>query len=242
MTETIRVTVTRAEPGREPREETFDVPFDADTSVLDVLDWIKENSAPSLTFRWSCRSGVCGSCGVMVNGRPLLGCAIPVAGFRATGLRIEPLASHEVQRDLAVDQTPFLEKLSAVSPWMITPDDAMPEPSCGEDGQRGLVAAQSREQLATYLPFAECLNCLLCYSACPVLAEVPDFLGPAAIALARRWDLDSRDCGEEIRAHALTENEFGIWPCTQDGSCTLACPKGVDPARAIRDYQREAMG
>jgi fumarate reductase iron-sulfur subunit len=242
MTETIRVTVRRVEPGHLPREETFDVPFDAGTSVLDALDWIKENSEPSLTFRWSCRSGVCGSCGVMVNGRPLLGCEIPVAGYRATGLRIEPLANHAVQRDLAVDQEPFVNKLTAVHPWAIGADDAMSAPSCVEDGQRGLVAAQSREQLAAYLPFAECINCLLCYAACPVLAEVPDFLGPAAVALARRWDLDSRDDGAATRAQALVENEFGIWPCTQDGSCTQACPKGVDPARAIRDYQREALG
>jgi len=230
---TVRITVTRQEPGGEPREAVFDVPYDERTSVLDALDWIKEHREPSLTYRWSCRSGVCGSCGVMVNGRPVLGCEATVSGYRTSGLAVGPLAEHEVQRDLAVDQDAFVAKLGTVSPW---PVGGSTTPTPGAPGR------QSPTDLAAYQQFSECINCLLCYSACPVLADAPDFLGPAAVALARRWDLDSRDDGAAVRAEALVENEHGIWPCIQDGSCTRVCPKGVDPARALRDYQREALG
>lgn len=243
--QTLRVTVTRQEPGGEPRDETFDVPFDDRTSVLDALDWIKDHSEPSLTFRWSCRMGVCGSCGVMVNGRPVLGCETTVAGYRTSGITVGPMAHATVQRDLAVDTDEFLTKLRGVSPWMLPNPEADAEPGSG-DGPATLdvlaVHSQTPGQVEAYKGLSQCIDCMLCYAACPVLDDVTGFTGPAAIATARRWDLDSRDDGNETRFSALAENEEGIWPCIQVGACTRACPKGVDPAKAIRDYQREAMG
>lgn len=227
MSEQLLVSVARKEPGAEPDTQAFEVPYDERTSVLDALDWIKENGDPSLTYRASCRSGVCGSCGVMVNGSPKLACETSVSGYRTSGVSVAPLEHAEVKRDLVVDTEDFLAKLTSVCPALV-PDEA--------------AAGQTAAQMAAYAPFVDCVNCLLCNAACPVLAEVPDFLGPAVIAAARRWDLDSRDAGAESRASVLIENEFGIWPCTQLGNCTRACPKGVDPAKAIRDYQREALG
>jgi fumarate reductase iron-sulfur subunit len=239
--QTLRVTVTRQEPGEAPRDETFDVPFDDRTSVLDALDWIKDHSEPSLTFRWSCRMGVCGSCGVMVNGRPVLGCETTVAGYRTSGITVGPMAHATVQRDLAVDTDEFLAKLRGVSPWMLPTPDAGPA-----DGPATVdvlaVHSQTPGQVEAYKGLSQCIDCMLCYAACPVLDDVTGFTGPAAIATARRWDLDSRDDGNATRFSALAENEEGIWPCVQVGACTRACPKGVDPAKAIRDYQREAMG
>ncbi|QAY69683.1 succinate dehydrogenase/fumarate reductase iron-sulfur subunit [Xylanimonas protaetiae] len=256
--QTLRVTVTRQEPGEEPRDETFDVPFDDRTSVLDALDWIKDHSAPSLTFRWSCRSGVCGSCGVMVNGRPVLGCETTVAGYRTSGLTVGPMAHATVQRDLAVDTDEFLAKLRGVSPWMLptppvlqpagapgphpSPDAESQDPSAVPSLDVLAVHSQTPGQVEAYRGLSQCIDCMLCYAACPVLDDVAGFTGPAAVATARRWDLDSRDDGNETRFLALAENEEGIWPCTQVGACTRACPKGVDPAKAIRDYQREALG
>ncbi|GAB2468918.1 succinate dehydrogenase/fumarate reductase iron-sulfur subunit [Xylanimonas ulmi] len=255
--ETLRVTVMRQEPGQAPREETFDVPFDDRTSVLDALDWIKDHAEPSLTFRWSCRMGVCGSCGVMVNGRPVLGCETTVAGYRTSGITVGPMAHAAVQRDLAVDTDEFLAKLRGVSPWMLPPPAEPPtltEPPTvvepvetpGPTAVPALdvlaVHTQTPGQVEAYRGLSQCIDCMLCYAACPVLDDVAGFTGPAAIATARRWDLDSRDQGNEVRMVALAENEEGIWPCTQVGACTRACPKGVDPARAIRDAQREAMG
>ena len=246
---TLRVTVTRQEPGQPPRDETFEVPYDDRTSVLDTLDWIKANVEPSLTYRWSCRSGICGSCGVMVNGRPVLGCETSVSGYRTSGITVAPMAHADVQRDLAVDTDTFLAKLRGVSPWMLpAPSDDVAEPAPPSDTTAVpaldvlAVHSQTPGQVEAFHGYSQCIDCMLCYAACPVLDDVAGFTGPAAIATARRWDLDSRDDGNEPRLLALAENEEGIWPCIQIGACTRACPKGVDPARAIKDYQREVMG
>ncbi len=245
---TLRVTVTRQEPGEAPRDETFDVPYDDRTTVLDTLDWIKDHAAPALTYRSSCRMGVCGSCGVMVNGRPVLGCETSVAGYRTSGITVAPMTHATVQRDLAVDTDEFLAKLRGVNPWLLPAPAA---PAAPEDDPAATVPAtvdvlrvhaQTPGQVKAYQGLSQCIDCMLCYAACPVLDDVAGFTGPAAIATARRWDLDSRDEGNETRFPLLVENEEGVWPCIQVGACTRACPKGVDPARAIADYQREAMG
>lgn len=241
--QTVRVAVVRQEPGEEPRTETFDVPYDDRTSVLDALDWIKDHAEASLTFRWSCRMGVCGSCGVMVNGRPVLGCETFVRGYRTTGLTVGPLTHLEVRRDLVVDTDEFLGRLRSLSPWLVSPDLSEPDPAPhgpGSDNSEE-VNLQTPGQLAAFRDFAQCIDCMLCYSACPQLDVAPLFVGPAAIATARRWDEDSRDHGDVLRMAAMAEDENGLWPCVQNGSCTRACPKGVDPARAIRDAQRLAM-
>ncbi|MDR2722929.1 MAG: 4Fe-4S dicluster domain-containing protein [Cellulomonadaceae bacterium] len=243
---TIRVTVTRQEPGQPPRDETYDVPFDERTSVLDALDWIKDTVDATLTFRWSCRSAVCGSCGVMVNGRPVLGCETFVAGYATSGITVGPMSHAAVQRDLAVDTEDFLAKLRSAFPWMLPEPAALAvEGSAGDGGAvdlAALVSTQTLEQLEAFRTLAQCIDCMLCYAACPVLAEVPGFTGPAAIATAQRWNHDSRDGGDEQRFEALADNEEGIWPCIQNGACTRVCPKGVDPAKAIKDLQRLAMG
>jgi fumarate reductase iron-sulfur subunit len=278
---TVRLEVARTSPdGADTgRRDVFDVPYDDRTSVLDALQWVKDNADPTLTFRWSCKMAVCGSCGVMVNGRPVLGCETFVRGFRTTGLVVEPLARAEVLRDLVVDTDSFLGKLAAVKPWLV-PDGAtrLPlvdapgavaepvapsgpgaadavsptnateraapvAPAPGEDVLQAHGPSsgflQTPGELAAFRGFAECIDCMLCYAACPQLDLAPDFLGPAAVATARRWDEDSRDAGELDRADVL-DTEFGVWPCIQIGACTQVCPKGVDPARALRDAQRVA--
>jgi len=260
---TVRLEVARTSPGDAAgRRDVFEVPYDDRTSVLDALQWVKDHADPTLTFRWSCRMAVCGSCGVMVNGRPVLGCETFVRGYRTSGLVVEPLAHAAVLRDLVVDTDTFLGKLAAVKPWLV-PDGAPRLPlvdapsraagSGGEvagpttpDGDDALRAhgpssghVQTPGELAAFKGFAECIDCMLCYAACPQLEPAPDFLGPAVVATARRWDEDSRDAGELERADVL-DTEHGVWPCVQVGACTQVCPKGVDPARALRDAQRVA--
>ncbi|SMF12908.1 fumarate reductase iron-sulfur subunit [Cellulosimicrobium cellulans J34] len=275
---TVRLEVARTSPGDGGgRRDVFEVPYDDRTSVLDALQWVKDHADPTLTFRWSCRMAVCGSCGVMVNGRPVLGCETFVRGYRTSGLVVEPLAHAAVLRDLVVDTDTFLGKLAAVQPWLV-PDGATrlplvgaPSPAAGAgdevavpasvgaevagpdsvdppstDGEDALRAhgpssgsLQTPGELAAFKGFAECIDCMLCYAACPQLDVAPDFLGPAVVATARRWDEDSRDAGELDRADVL-DTELGAWPCIQVGACTQACPKGVDPARALRDAQRVA--
>lgn len=265
---TVRLEVLRSEPGdvaaEGSRRDVFDVPFDDRTSVLDALQWVKDHADPTLTFRWSCKMAVCGSCGVMVNGRPVLGCETFVRGYRTSGLVVEPLAHAAVLRDLVVDTDTFLGKLAAVKPWLV-PDGATRLPLAGPAGEAVALGAepgapdpstgagdaasrahgpasgsvQTPGELAAFRDFAQCIDCMLCYAACPQLEPAPDFLGPAVVATARRWDEDSRDGGELERADVL-DTENGAWPCIQVGACTQVCPKGVDPARALRDAQRVA--
>lgn len=239
------------------RTSVYEVPFDDRTSVLDALGWVKDNLDPTLTYRWSCRMAICGSCGVMVNGRPVLACETFVRGYRTTGLKVGPLAHFEVLRDLVVETDGFLGKLASVSPWLV-PDDGAAEgslPVAAEAGEPGgdpslpggpaasgmdmTMNVQSPVELRAFGDFAQCIDCMLCYAACPQLDQVPGFLGPAAVATARRWDADSRDHGELLRADAMDVEE-GVWPCVQIGACTQVCPKGVDPAKALRDAQRVA--
>lgn len=253
---TVRLEVARTstDGAAADHHDVFDVPYDDRTSVLDALQWVKDHADPTLTFRWSCKMAVCGSCGVMVNGRPVLGCETFVRGYRTSGLVVEPLAHAEVLRDLVVDTDTFLGKLAAVKPWLV-PDGAtrlpvldvaparVPATDEGEDALRAhgpsSGSLQTPGELAAFKGFAECIDCMLCYAACPQLEPAPDFLGPAVVATARRWDEDSRDAGELDRADVL-DTEFGVWPCIQIGACTQVCPKGVDPARALRDAQRVA--
>ncbi len=210
--------------GGEPRFDRYEVPFRKEWVVLDALNHIKDRLDGTLTYRWSCRMGVCGSCGMMVNGTPRLTCATFLKEFHPAPVRVEPLANFPVVRDLVVDIDDFMRKLSEVKAWMI------PKEKRSVDQGEYL---QSPAELATYKQFSMCINCMLCYAACPVYGLEPKFIGPAAIALAQRYNLDSRDGGGRERAEVVASNE-GIWECTLVGECTTVCPKKVDPAGAIQ--------
>ena len=212
------------ETDREPRFQRYEVPFNKDWVVLDALNYIKDQIDGTLTYRWSCRMGVCGSCGMMVNGTPRLTCSAFLREFHPAPVRVEPLNNFPVIRDLVIDLDDFLHKLGEAKTWLIPKEKRSPEQ--GE-------YLQTPEQLAVYKQFTMCINCMLCYAACPVYGREPKFLGPAAIALAQRYNLDSRDGGQEQRAGVVFSNE-GIWECTLVGECTEVCPKKVDPAGAIQ--------
>ena len=230
MAETIKLTVSRYRPEEEsePTFQTYDVPYNKEWVILDALNYVKDQLDGTLTFRWSCRMGVCGSCGMMVNGTPTLTCAVPLSDYVSSEpIRIEPLQFFPIIRDLVVDMNSFLGKLSSVKPWIIR-DDEKP-PAEGE-------YRQTPADLDVYKQFSMCINCMLCYSACPVVGLEPEFTGPAAIALAQRYNLDSRDQGAAERMAVLNEHE-GMWGCTFVGECTNVCPKNVDPAGAIQLYK-----
>ena len=230
MAETIKLTVSRYRPEEEsePAFQTYDVPYNKDWVILDALNYVKDQLDGSLTFRWSCRMGVCGSCGMMVNGTPKLTCAVPLSDYVSSKpIRIEPLQFFPIIRDLVVDMNSFLGKLSSVKPWIIRNDE---KPLA--EGEY----TQTPAELDVYKQFSMCINCMLCYSACPVVGLEPEFTGPAAIALAQRYNLDSRDQGAAERMAVLNEHE-GMWGCTFVGECTNVCPKNVDPAGAIQLYK-----
>jgi fumarate reductase iron-sulfur subunit len=231
-TATVALTVTRYRPEQEaePTVQTYEVPYGKDWVVLDALNYIKDELDGSLSFRWSCRMGVCGSCGMKVNGTPKLTCAAFLTDYLPGPVHVEPLDYFPIVRDLVVDITEFMQKLKTVKPWIVRGDER--PVSAGE-------YLQTPEQLDVYKQFSMCINCLLCYSACPIYGLEPSFVGPAAIALAQRYNLDSRDQGSTERLKFLTEKD-GIWECTFVGECTKVCPKGVDPAGAIQQYKLAA--
>ncbi len=142
-------------------------------------------------------------------------------------IRVEPLDYFPVVRDLVVDLTDFMRKLKQVKPWIIRKEEKAPA-----EGEY----LQTPDQLDTYKQFSMCINCMLCYSACPIYGLEPSFIGPAAIALAQRYNMDSRDEGKAERLKILSEHD-GIWQCTFVGECTKVCPKHVDPAGAIQQYK-----
>ena len=232
MADTITLQVARYRPEAEtePVFQEYKAPCRKDWVVLDALNYIKDNVDGTLSFRWSCRMGVCGSCGMMVNGEPKLTCATFLTDYAPGPVRVEPMTNFPVIRDLVVDVGDFMAKLAKVQPWLIRKD----EKPLAEGEHR-----QTPEQLDEYKPFSMCINCMLCYAACPVYGLDPHFIGPAAIALAQRYNLDSRDQGRKQRLDVLSQHE-GIWGCTFVGECTKVCPKHVDPAGAIQRYKLTA--
>jgi fumarate reductase iron-sulfur subunit len=224
--------VTRYRPEEESGEsvQEYEVPCSKDWVVLDGLNYIKDRLDGSLSYRWSCRMGVCGSCGMTVNGEPKLTCETFLSEYGSGPVRVEPLKNFPVIRDLVVEIGDFMRKLVMVKPWMIR-DQERPV-SEGE-------YLQTPNELDEYKQFSMCINCMLCYSACPIYGLEPGFIGPAAIALAQRYNLDSRDEGSAERLDVLSEHD-GIWGCTFVGECTEVCPKHVDPAGAIQRYKLTA--
>ena len=226
--ETIELEVFRYRPEQqaEPTFQTYQVPFQREWVVLDALNHIKDRIDGTLSFRWSCRMGVCGSCGMMVNGVPKLTCAAFLRDYYPDKIRIEPLTGFPVERDLVIAMDDFQKKLQEIKPWIIRQPG---EERTIEEGEY----RQTPAQLNEYKQYSMCINCMLCYAACPVYALEPSFIGPAAIALGQRYNLDSRDQGREQRQEIIASHE-GIWECTFVGECSVVCPKDVDPAGAIQ--------
>ena len=171
---TLEVFRYRPEIEQEPTFQTYTAPYREDWVVLDALNYLKDEVDGSLSYRWSCRMGVCGSCGMMINGEPKLSCAAFLRDYYPAPIRVEPLANFPVERDLVINMDDFMAKLKDVQPWIIR-DQEKPV-SEGE-------YLQSPAELATYKQFSMCINCMLCYAACPVYGLDPSFIGPAAIAL-----------------------------------------------------------
>ena len=207
----------------EPYWQSYTVPCDRDWVVLDAVNWIKDNVDESLSFRWSCHMAVCGSCGMMVNGEPTLSCKAFLRDYPDT-IRVEALANFPIERDLVVVLDGFMEKLNSVKPYIIPKEERTVE-----DG----TYTQTPLELKAFKQYSMCMNCMLCYAACPQMALDEAFIGPAALALAHRYNLDSRDVGRSAREDIITEHD-GVWSCSFVGACSQVCPKDVDPAGAIQ--------
>jgi len=219
----IEVLRYRPEQDAEPVKETFQVPFTNDMSVLQGLQYIKDELDGSLSFRWSCRMAICGSCGMMINGKPKLGCQTFLRDYYPGLVRVEALAHFPIEKDLVVGVEDFVGKLASIKPFIIPK-----EPRTLEQGEYLQTPAQRDE----YEQFSSCINCMLCYAACPQYGLNNEFMGPGVLALLHRYNADSRDGAREERMQIVHQEE-GVWSCTAVGYCSEVCPKGVDPANAV---------
>jgi len=199
---------------------TYKVPVIKGTTLLDALLYIKDNLDPTLTFRYSCRMGQCGSCGILVNGKPMLACYTQVLDLNSDVIVIEPLPGMPVIRDLVVDVKPFFGMYRRIKPYLIKPEEAMKSPE---------EFRQPPENFWEIWDLTVCIKCSICYASCPVNID-DSFFGPAALATNYRFMVDVRDEGLEERLNAASET---VWLCTSCNSCTLMCPKRVDGASSV---------
>jgi fumarate reductase iron-sulfur subunit len=213
----------RPEMDDKPFFQSYSVPCEEEWVVLDALNYVKDEMDRTLSYRWSCHMFVCGSCGMVINGEPKLACKAFLRDYQGK-IRIEPLSNFPIERDLVIVQDDFIEKLESVKPYIV-PKQEKPI----EDGEY----LQTPAQLKAYKQYSMCINCLLCYAACPQYGLDEKFVGPAALALAHRYNLDSRDVGRSAREHVVASHD-GIWTCSFVGACSQVCPKDVDPAGAIQ--------
>ncbi len=222
---TFRVRRYQPQGTQGPYYQDFRVPYRDDEVVLDGLNYIKDNLDPTLTFRWSCRMGICGSCGMDVNGQPKLTCGTFIRDAGRGGVvQVDPLTSFNSIKDLVTDFDPFMRHFLQVKPWIIREKE---KPVA--EGEY----IQYPEDLVAYRQQSLCINCTLCMAACPVFQGDNRFIGPASLAMALRYIRDTRDEGADARFERIS-TEHGIWECTFVGECSVVCPKEVDPAGAIQ--------
>lgn len=209
--------------------QAYEVEVNTGMTVLQALLKIVDEQDPSVTFRRSCRSAICGSCSMMINGRAKLACNTSIEEeFEKFGeIKIEPLKNHTVIKDLVVDQNPFWEKLYSVKPYLEVKEGAEKVSMSNEDEQN-IDDAQ------------KCIMCGACNAMCSALEADDKYVGPSALAKAWRFVGDKRDDDKFKRLFNLS-HDHGMWDCVRCVSCTEYCPKGVKPLEQIEKLREQAM-
>lgn len=214
--------------GENPRVDSYTIDMgECGPMILDALIKIKNEVDPTLTFRRSCREGICGSCSMNIDGTNTLACLKPIADVRGS-VRIYPLPHMPVVKDLVPDLTSFYAQYATIKPWL---EARTPPPP---DRER----LQSKEDQEKINEPSACILCACCSTSCPSYWWNPDrYLGPAALLQAYRWIVDSRDESTGERLDAL-EDPFRLYRCHTILNCTEACPKDLNPGRAIAEIKR----
>ena len=214
------------EDGQNPRIDTYFVNIDdCGPMVLDAMIWIKNNVDPTLTFRRSCREGICGSCAMNIDGTNTLACTKDMSTISGA-TKIYPLPHMQVIKDLVPDLTGFYAQHASIEPWLKT-DTPAPEKEWG----------QSPEDRLKLDGLYECILCACCSTSCPSYWWNGDrYLGPAALLQAYRWLADSRDESAGERLDFL-EDPFRLYRCHTIMNCAKTCPKGLNPAKAIAEIK-----
>jgi succinate dehydrogenase / fumarate reductase, iron-sulfur subunit len=229
-----KIRVRRYDPSSDGavRYQTYGVEMPDSATVLDTLLATRERVDGSLAFRCACRSAICGSCAMRINGQSRLACKTKIVEVsRGRPVTLEPLANLPVFKDLVADMGPFYEKIRAIVPWLAA--DPVKRPAIGEY----LVDASRSTKLSQ---FAACIQCGACYSSCPMVAADDRYLGPAALAKAYRYCHDPRDDAQAERL-ARVAQERGLWRCHTIFSCAEWCPKNVNPTEAIQNLKKLTM-
>jgi len=226
----VKLKIFRFDPMKDekPYYQTYEVEADPMDRLLDCLNRIRWEQDPTLSYRWSCGHGICGSDGMRINGICGLACQKLVKNFKGEVL-IEPLPVFRVVKDLIVDLDPFLEKYNSIKPYLITK-------SSPPERER----FQSPEQQRLFEEAIRCILCACCTASCPINQnkETASYVGPAALVRAFRYLFDSRDEASEERI-ALLDRKEGAWGCQTLWKCTKVCPKEIPVTKQIGQIKKQ---
>jgi len=230
-TRTFRVYRWDPDDGNNPRVDSYEVDLDScGPMVLDAIIKIKNEIDPTLTFRRSCREGICGSCAMNIDGTNTLACTKPIADVKGD-IKINPLPHLPVVKDIVPDMSHFYAQYATIRPWIRTQSTTPPD-------RERLQSKEDREKLDGLY---ECILCACCSTSCPSYWWNGDrYLGPAVLLQAYRWLADSRDEATGERLDDL-EDPFRLYRCHTIMNCTKTCPKGLNPAKAIAETKKMLM-
>lgn len=271
----MKLKIFRYDGTSEHRYDTFEFDPPEGMTVLSALFHVQERFDDSLSFRYSCRGAVCGSCAMLINRTPALACRTQLRGLPGPGedsghpplsgsppkgtpsgpqqvilngspvaliphdrwdpaqeILIEPLPNLPVLKDLVVDMDPFFERYRAIEPHLMADHASLPPDGTERHMDHATVTALER--------YTNCVLCASCFAACPIPAEVPAFLGPAALARLYRFHLDPREKDPGYRLE-LGNTPSGWWACRFHTNCTRVCPKGVPPNLGIGDARKKLL-
>ncbi|MBI2876146.1 MAG: hypothetical protein HYY20_04630 [Candidatus Tectomicrobia bacterium] len=223
---TLRVHRFDPEKDEAPYFQEYPLSVVPGSSLLDALLQVQDTQDSSLTFRRSCRSAICGSCGVRANSVAVLACHTPIEDLLEGGkpIVVEPLGNLRVIKDLVVDMAPFFERVKRVQPWLVPREPELPL-----DRENLVFPDEDYQKL--HQTIDNCILCGLCHSDCPVLREDQRFIGPGGVVKSYRFILDARDALRTARRHQLIS--LGLHQCSDPENCPVRCPKGISLGREV---------
>jgi succinate dehydrogenase / fumarate reductase, iron-sulfur subunit len=229
----VKLHIERFDPAKDDpkvaRYDDFVVPYESHITVLEALFSIQEHQDGTLSFRYCCRAAVCGSCAMYINGRYRLACQTNVLHVHADVITVEPMPHLPLVKDLVCDMTDFFAKYEYVKPWLIRHSQ--------EPEREILQSPKDRRKLD--MPI-DCILCGACYSSCPSVWTEDNYLGPAALLKAYRFEVDSRDEAKKDRM-PMWDNERGAYRCHTITNCVEACPKELNPTEGIQWLKMAAV-
>ena len=231
---TITLRILKFNPKTDDKKKfiEYQIPYEKWTTVLDTILDVKKHLDHSIAVRYSCRQASCGSCGMIINGRPRLACFTKISELDSSVIRVEPMNNFPIIRDLVVGFDRLFKTHKKLKPYIISEDS---ETISTKE------FLQTPQEVEKYIQFANCIKCGLCNSVCPTMATDSSFIGPQALAQAYRYVADTRDKGKDDRLKII-DDSHGIWRCHFAGSCSQVCPKGVDPAMGIQLLRGYMLG